>query len=60
MAVLALGVVGSALGSAIGIGASAGWLDVHRITIESYNFYWSWPLFIASTGLSWAIFWMME
>jgi hypothetical protein len=26
MAVLALGVVGSALGSAIGIGASAGWL----------------------------------
>ena len=35
MAVLALGVVGSALGSAIGIGASAGWLGGVLLGISS-------------------------
>ncbi len=40
--------------------ASGGWLDIHRITIESVSFHWSWPLFLIATGLSWALFWMME
>ncbi len=35
-------------------------LDIHRITIESVSFHWSWPLFLIATGLSWALFWMME
>jgi len=41
-------------------GATGAWLDIHRITFESYDIYWSWPLFVASTGVSWGIFWMME
>ncbi|MCT2398202.1 hypothetical protein [Novosphingobium mangrovi (ex Huang et al. 2023)] len=28
--------------------------------IEGYTFYWSWPLFLAGTGLAWALFWMMD
>lgn len=39
---------------------SAGWLNVHRTAIQSYDFYWSWPLFILATALAWTIFWMME
>lgn len=39
---------------------SAGWLNVHRLTIQSYDLYWSWPLFLLATGLAWALFWMME
>ena len=41
-------------------GTSAGWLEVHRITLQGQDFYWSWPFFVAATGLSWALFWMME
>lgn len=41
-------------------GSTGGWLDIHRISIEGTSFHWSWQLFVASTGLSWAIFWMME
>lgn len=41
-------------------GASGAWLDIYRVTIEGVRFYWSWPLFTVSTGVSWGIFWMME
>lgn len=41
-------------------GTSAGWLEVHRVAVQGHNFYWSWPFFVGSTGLSWALFWMME
>ncbi len=41
-------------------GASGAWLEIHRVTIESQHFYWSWPLFFISTGASTGIFWMME
>lgn len=41
-------------------GSAGGFLDIHRQVISGHQFYWSWPLFIASTGLSWGIFWMME
>lgn len=41
-------------------GVSGAWLDIHRVTMEGQTFYWSWPLFIASTGLSWGIFAMMD
>jgi len=40
--------------------SSGGWLAVHRITIQSHDFHWSWPMFVAATALAWAIFWMME
>ena len=41
-------------------GATGAWLEIHRVTIEGVNFYWSWPLFFMGTGVSWGIFWMME
>lgn len=41
-------------------GQSGAWLDIHRVSIQGYNVHWSWPLFLASTGISWGIFWMME
>ena len=41
-------------------GSHGGWLDIHRATVQGQSFYWSWQLFVASTGLAWGIFWMME
>jgi len=41
-------------------GTSAGFLDVHHIMIADHGAYWSWPLFVAGTGLAWAILWMMR
>lgn len=41
-------------------GSQGGWLEIYRVHIEGISFYWSWQLFIAATGLSWGIFWMME
>jgi hypothetical protein len=38
----------------------AGWLNVERLTVESFSFHWSWPLFIILTGLAWLIFWLLE
>jgi len=40
--------------------SKGGFLDIHHTSIHGFDFYWSWPLFIAATGISWAIFWMME
>jgi hypothetical protein len=41
-------------------GSTGGFLSIHSQAIQGHHFYWSWPLFLASTGLSWGIFWMME
>lgn len=41
-------------------GSAGGFLDIHLTAIEGHKFYWSWPLFIAGTGLAWGIFAMME
>lgn len=41
-------------------GSSGGFLNIFETAIMGHEFYWSWPLFIAGTGLSWAIFWMLE
>ncbi len=49
-------------------GSKGGFLYIHLIHIagnsafsmSSHSFYWSWPLFIASTTLAFAIFKMME
>jgi hypothetical protein len=37
----------------------AGWLSVHQMAVLDYHVYWSWPLFVAATGLAWAIMAMM-
>jgi len=31
-------------------------LHVFHVTIKGVSFYWSWALFIVSTGLAWALF----
>ena len=36
-------------------GSSAGALAVHEMAVGPYKVFWSWPLFIAGTGLSWGI-----
>lgn len=41
-------------------GSAGGFLQIHHTAIEGHAFYWSWPLFVAGTGLTWGILWMME
>jgi len=41
-------------------GSSGGMLNVRSVTIEGYQFYWSWALFLIGTGLSFALFLLME
>ena len=41
-------------------GSQGGFLHVHQVTLLGYDFYWSWMLFIAGTGLAAAIFLMMD
>lgn len=41
-------------------GTSGAWLEIYLVNVEGIRFYWSWPLFLASTGVSWGIFSMME
>ncbi len=50
-AVLA-GVVALVIGSQ---GSSGGFLQIHSMTVVSYKVLWSWPLFLAGTGLSWGV-----
>lgn len=39
--------------------ANTGWLAVHQMVISNYKVFWSWPLFVAATGIAWAIIAMM-
>jgi hypothetical protein len=41
-------------------GSSGGMLNVRQVTIEGFQFYWSWGLFVVGTGLSFGIFLMMD
>lgn len=41
-------------------GSSGGLLNVHLVAFQGYDFYWSWPLFLLGTGLSFGLFLMME
>jgi hypothetical protein len=41
-------------------GSQGDWLHIHRVALQGYNWYWSWPLFFLSTGGASGIFWMME
>lgn len=41
-------------------GSSGGLLNVHEVTVQGYDFFWSWPLFVLGTALSFALFLMME
>ena len=41
-------------------GSSGGMLNVRHVAIEEFQFYWSWPLFLIGTGLSFGMFMIME
>lgn len=41
-------------------GSSGGMLNVHSVTIEGIQFFWSWPLFLLGTALSFGLFLLME
>lgn len=41
-------------------GSSGGMLNVRLVTIEGFEFYWSWALFVIGTGLSFGIFLLMD
>lgn len=41
-------------------GSTGAFLTIHQTELGGQEFYWSWPLFIASTGLAWGLFAMME
>ncbi len=64
-AILLTWVVSGIMGSN---GSKGGFLFIHQLNIagnsafatSSHNFYWSWPLFIFSTALSFFIFKMLE
>lgn len=36
-------------------GSSGGPLAVYPINIEGQRLYWSWPVFLSGTGLTWAL-----
>lgn len=36
-------------------GSDGGALAVHSMNVIDYKVYWSWPMFLAGTGLSWGI-----
>jgi hypothetical protein len=36
-------------------GTSAGPLAVEALQVANYKLYWSWPIFVAGTGLSWGL-----
>ena len=36
-------------------GSRGGQLAVHLVEFDQVSFHWSWPLFIAGTGLAWGI-----
>lgn len=41
-------------------GSSGGVLAIQQLDVGKYDILWSWPMFFASTGLSWGILLMMK
>ncbi|HWK42422.1 MAG TPA: hypothetical protein VNR60_10875 [Croceibacterium sp.] len=41
-------------------GSSGGMLNVHTVAIQGHQFFWSWPLFLLGTGISFGLFLLME
>ena len=51
------GVVSLVIGSQ---GSRGGQLAIHLVETSQADFYWSWPLFFAGTGLAWGIMLMQR
>ncbi len=41
-------------------GSSGGLLNVRDVAVQDFHFFWSWPLFLIGTALSFGLFLMME
>lgn len=41
-------------------GTSAGPLAVESLNVAEFQFYWSWPIFAAGTGLCWGLIWLQR
>ena len=41
-------------------GSKGGFLDIQSTLIQGHTMHWSWPLFVAATGLAWFIFSTMD
>ena len=41
-------------------GSGGGLLNVHLVVYQGYEFFWSWPLSLIGTALSFGIFLLME
>ncbi len=37
-------------------GTSGGQLAIQPMTVGDFKMFWSWPMFLAGTGLSWGLF----
>lgn len=36
-------------------GSSGGHLAIHAMAVGDYKIFWSWPMFLTGTGLSWGL-----
>ena len=36
-------------------GSSGGYLAIHSMVMGDYRMFWSWPLFLAGSGVSWGL-----
>lgn len=43
-----------------GGGSTGGHLNIEHFVLSGHRIQWSWPLFAASTGLSWGVMWLMR
>lgn len=41
-------------------GSSGGALAVHSMAVGDHRIYWSWPLFVLGSALSWGIMWLQR
>ena len=37
-------------------GSSGGYLAIHSMAMGDYRMFWSWPLFLSGSGVSWGLY----
>lgn len=52
LGVILTGCVALVIGSQ---GSSGGFLAIHSMALGDYKMFWSWPLFLSGSGLSWGL-----
>lgn len=41
-------------------GSTGSFLYIHQLAVMDYKIWWSWPLFLVSSGVAWGIMAMMK